>query len=483
MDADEVSPVDRPANRRRIILKEEGGDAMSVDAEIADIMSMPWDHEGAMVDELRKEGVDETVMKAAVGAMRLLNGISEELPDGVRETIEKLGTEMYDNQNEKLNSSKVTSPGMLDGSSGTDEDMDGSGSGADHFGSGRDGELSGRGSAPKVASDNDPDDDMDDDGVMKAGKEPYGDVTYADPGYQSDGKKRYPLDSEKHIRAAWSYINMPKNASKYSSSQVSTIKGRIRAAMKRIGADVSKAEDPDLTAAQRALSVIAKALRRKSQDSRASTPDDPDDDGDDDTDPDDDPDDDSVQKGRGGTVGTHAVPITKNEDGTWDFSGVPDEQRGFFQEMIAKQDKADRELAEARERIAKADEKLREKEIIAKAEEQFKTVAATDELVPVLKEAQESMSAESFAKLEAILATANERIEKGALFTEMGRSSLNGAALSGGDAWAKIEKAADDLVEKSDGLSHAQAVDRVLSTREGAELYSLYMRETGMGVA
>src|SRR5215831_8093109 len=43
-----------------------------------------------------------------------------------------------------------------------------------------------------------------------AGDKPYGDVKYADPGYQSDGKKRYPIDTEKHIRAAWNYINKPK---------------------------------------------------------------------------------------------------------------------------------------------------------------------------------------------------------------------------------------------------------------------------------
>jgi hypothetical protein len=80
----------------------------------------------------------------------------------------------------------------------------------------------------------------------KTPKKPYGNVTYADPGYQSDGKKRYPLDTETHIRAAWSYINMPKNAKKYSSSQLAAIKARIRAAMKRIGAELKKmAEDED----------------------------------------------------------------------------------------------------------------------------------------------------------------------------------------------------------------------------------------------
>jgi hypothetical protein len=73
-------------------------------------------------------------------------------------------------------------------------------------------------------------------------KAPYGNVTYADPGYRSDRKKRYPLDTETHIRAAWSYINMPKNAKFYTSSQLASIKSKIRAAMKRIGAAVKASE-------------------------------------------------------------------------------------------------------------------------------------------------------------------------------------------------------------------------------------------------
>lgn len=69
--------------------------------------------------------------------------------------------------------------------------------------------------------------------------QPYGDVTYADPGYQKDKIKRYPLDTRSHIRAAWSYVNVAKNAAKYTSDQLKRIKGRIKAAMGRIGAKVS----------------------------------------------------------------------------------------------------------------------------------------------------------------------------------------------------------------------------------------------------
>ena len=64
------------------------------------------------------------------------------------------------------------------------------------------------------------------------GDKPYGDVEYADPGYQGDKKKRYPIDTEKHIRAAWNYINKPKNGGKYSADEVKRIKAKIVAAWK-----------------------------------------------------------------------------------------------------------------------------------------------------------------------------------------------------------------------------------------------------------
>ena len=79
-------------------------------------------------------------------------------------------------------------------------------------------------------------------GVLEADdpKKPYGNVTYADPGYQADKKKRYPLDTEQHVRAAWSYINVASNASKYTSAQVSRIKGKIKSAAKKYGINIAE---------------------------------------------------------------------------------------------------------------------------------------------------------------------------------------------------------------------------------------------------
>jgi ATP-dependent protease ClpP protease subunit len=69
--------------------------------------------------------------------------------------------------------------------------------------------------------------------------EPYGDVEYADPGYQEDGKKRYPIDTEEHVRAAWSYINQEDNAAKYTPEQLSKIKSRIKRAAKKFGIEIA----------------------------------------------------------------------------------------------------------------------------------------------------------------------------------------------------------------------------------------------------
>jgi phage head maturation protease len=86
----------------------------------------------------------------------------------------------------------------------------------------------------------------------------YGDVAYANPGYQADGKKRYPIDSEKHIRAAWNFINRAGNAKRYTAAQLDTIRTRIVAAWKeKIDADgpaaAEKGQKAGRTAARFAL--------------------------------------------------------------------------------------------------------------------------------------------------------------------------------------------------------------------------------------
>ncbi|MCC2592728.1 hypothetical protein LKO27_04760 [Tessaracoccus sp. OS52] len=67
------------------------------------------------------------------------------------------------------------------------------------------------------------------------GERKYGDVEFADP-----VNNKYPIDTEEHVRAAWSYINKEGNADKYSSAEeVDRIKERIKTAGKRFGIEFS----------------------------------------------------------------------------------------------------------------------------------------------------------------------------------------------------------------------------------------------------
>lgn len=68
----------------------------------------------------------------------------------------------------------------------------------------------------------------------KEGEHKYGDVEFAD-----SVNKKYPIDSDEHIRAAWSYINHKDNAAKYDRDEVETIKGRIKRAAKKHGIEIS----------------------------------------------------------------------------------------------------------------------------------------------------------------------------------------------------------------------------------------------------
>lgn len=74
--------------------------------------------------------------------------------------------------------------------------------------------------------------------VFAGMKEPYGDVAYADPGFR-DGTKRYPIDTPEHVRAAISYLSMPKNADKYDEDQLQQMWERIREAADKFGIELS----------------------------------------------------------------------------------------------------------------------------------------------------------------------------------------------------------------------------------------------------
>lgn len=69
----------------------------------------------------------------------------------------------------------------------------------------------------------------------------YGDVKFADP-----VNEKYPIDTPEHIRAAWSYIHMPRNFDKYTPKDAKTIEERIIKAWKeKINSDGPPSEKAD----------------------------------------------------------------------------------------------------------------------------------------------------------------------------------------------------------------------------------------------
>lgn len=66
---------------------------------------------------------------------------------------------------------------------------------------------------------------------------PYGNVEYADP---KNGK--YPIDTEKHAKAGWAYINVASNADEYPLNGVTleSVKANIKAALKKFGVQISE---------------------------------------------------------------------------------------------------------------------------------------------------------------------------------------------------------------------------------------------------
>lgn len=377
VDGDEVSLVRRAANKRRFLLLK--GD--TVDAEINDMLDVPYGREGALLDEIRKDGVDETVEKAAVYAIRLLKGIEGELSP---ETIEKLGNELYPHQNPGLNvSGGVRGVGELTGAAASPQDDDayeGDAAGPDKDGSGRDGELEGEADGVELADQ----EDDDEDDVKKADK--------------------------------------------------SRAKSWITRRAKALGATSTPPEDAD---------SVAKA-------------------------------DDDVTDEERGTVEI-PVPIRK-EDGTWDLSGVPEESRAFFSEMIEKADKTSSDLAEAREQLQKSEDALLTRRMVEKAA-RLSHVAAADDLAPVLKEASLKLDEETFGKLEDVFKAAEERISKGHLFEEYGRASGQSGDTSKDDVYSQLVEKANEIVEKGTDLSFEAAFDKAM--QQNPALYDRYVSEKG----
>ncbi|MCX8070292.1 MAG: hypothetical protein N2738_07290 [Thermodesulfovibrionales bacterium] len=117
------------------------------------------------------------------------------------------------------------------------------------------------------------------------------------------------------------------------------------------------------------------------------------------------------------------------------------------------------ERAKQAEQLAKSlQEATKTNEFIAKAKNEFGSLPGVqpETLGPVLKQLQET-DPTALKSLEEVLKAANAVVQKSAAFAEFGSSGLGAS----GSAWAKIEKAAEDLRKVNPNLTKAQAIEKV----------------------
>ena len=171
------------------------------------------------------------------------------------------------------------------------------------------------------------------------------------------------------------------------------------------------------------------------------------------------------------------------------LKALPDDQRAVVEEALQKQDsptddvnKADlpeplrkrfeemEKRAEEAERLAKAEREAREWEGFQKRAESLPHVGERDKVAEILKAAY-GVSKENGEALEATLKAANEQIEKGRLFDEMGRDGNRGQS----DAMTAVNKRAEEIRKADPALTEAQAFDKAL--QENPAAYAEYLKE------
>lgn len=436
IDPDEVSVVKRGANQRPwLILKAEDDGNMHVDAELADVLAVPTDHEGAMTDTLRKEGVSEAGQRAAVAALRLLKGFEDE---DLLDHILKANTSVEDDEEDEddQDADDVDKMGTLDGDTlkpPTKQVSDGK-SGADRDGSGsganRDGSASGAGK----------------DG-SGSGKNRDGSAS----GQESVTKRQF--SSDQRDADANSGAALPDGS--FPIENTSDLKNAVRA--------IGRAKDRVKAMAHiksRAKALGATNLLPDDWGSVSKS---------------------SDQEEHDMSEGTVTVPVIK-EDGSLDPSVITDpDARAAWDSVLKAQDDLKSQVEKAEKQAAEASETLRSKEFVQKAEG-YGHIAPADELGMILKEASEKLEPETFEKLETVLKGVEGKIATSTLFKEFG-STARADGDAGSDPYAKIEKMADEMVAKGD-MSRDEAISKVLETSDGKRIYSEYLQSAlGGGVS
>lgn len=152
---------------------------------------------------------------------------------------------------------------------------------------------------------------------------------------------------------------------------------------------------------------------------------------------------------------------------------TPQPDADLVAKMQAERDVLMKRL-EAAEEMAKAEREARlTREWIEKARVYSHLPTTADAFGPVLKRANESLSAEDFAELERLFKAADEHIAKSALYTDAGRS----VGASEDSASARLNKLAQALVDEGKVKHFADAISKLSRDPEHRGLISDYLSE------
>lgn len=158
-----------------------------------------------------------------------------------------------------------------------------------------------------------------------------------------------------------------------------------------------------------------------------------------------------------------------------DLSKLDDDSRQQIEAVFKSHDSMIARTSALEEVVKSMRADAAEKEYVAKAAKEYGHLPLEERQLGLMLKSAHDMNPDFAKGFETLLGRMDEMVAKSAMLTTMGAVRK----ANEGGAWAKIDGLAKGMVQKSveggNNLSHAQAIDLVLKTEQGAELYREYL--------
>ena len=179
------------------------------------------------------------------------------------------------------------------------------------------------------------------------------------------------------------------------------------------------------------------------------------------------------QKQKGETVTKSA------ENTTVDLSQVDPKVRGQVEAIFKSNEELGKKVLDLETQAKARDERDRERELVAKAATWTHVAIPQSDLVAQLKDA-DKVGKDSFERICKSFDAINEQSKTAGIFGELGSGMGAPVAGSAEQMWDRIEKAAEQIVQKSAGSqSREQALEMYLRSPEGQRMYVEYKNAKG----